>query len=870
MSGRIAVILSLLFLMLPWACGPAAVAAPDLSAIEGNFLRTRDADRLLSELEAVSTPLPAGLRVLAGWAAGQPLDSRTELGQGSVADLARAVAALRQQDLPAAREASKASDQGGTPRVWVAALLHLRRGDDDGAMSLLLAPPLFTWQRDAFGLALLGAVLPGDDRRMLAAGALGALERSAARGRSSAVESMALALAALHPKPGLRAFVFAVRTFRRAGHNEHAQRLLASAAGAGISRANALVALETALTAWEVGDWKVVPDLLRSQRPPAGARAAYVALQHARRRSRVVPLPPSRGHIRGEAKDARMIARLATALGRRTTSADVQAWSQENGIPPGGAATSRAFLSAQGYEVLTAVGDGSAGEAALAAGLPFLLYRILRTDAGYREVPVLVRGFDRRTGLWLLDEPDGRRIDVTPRADAAKARIVCAVPPEGRAILAALQETAAARRGRRVESALDALDRRQFDLAAKRLSPAGATTPVEQVYAAYVRLRAANETREHAWLEQARASVERSRRTPPLLGIEAYVRGQALGVAGETDAAVAVFENVVRLEGASATVAMARFAALDVAHDQTGALAAVSEAQRLAPLDSRILYYRAAVRGRAGDFVGARADLRRALERQPDGLRVALALARLEVMAKRPEAALEVLREIERRNPAARGDSALRMVRRAAEFDMLEAAQTLQDLRWARRSTEPETRRRLAFTLAQRREDGEEAERLLRLLLADPDPEVRASTLRVYLRPWLRARIEQENVLARRISNLLAGDKEREVRRAAASLLGRVSCKVGARALASSVAGENADAEPLVRSAAARALEAHDCRQGRVALVAALDDSDPGVRRAAIDALFHLTATMRGYEPDQDASARAAAVEAWQAWLAAK
>lgn len=867
---RSAVLAGVLLALLPWPPGRQAVAAPELPGIERAFLRSRDAGRLVDALETVSPALPPGLRALAAWAAGRSLGPEFDLGAGAAADLARAVAALRRQDLAAARQALKGRDPGGTPSTWMAALLHLRRGDDDGAMSRLLAPPLFAWQRDAFGLALLGAALPGDDRRVLAAGALRALERSAARGRVSAVESLTLALAALHPQPGRRAFVFALRTFRRGGHSAYAQRLLASAAGAGIARSDAIVALEVALTAWQAGDWKHVPGLLTAPRPPAGARAAYLALQHARRRSRVVALPPTRGHIRGVAKDARLIARLATALGRPTTPAEVQTWSQGHKTPLGYAQTARAFLSAHGFEVLTAVGDGAAGEALLAAGWPFLLYRILRTEAGYREVPVLVRGFDRRTGLWLLDEPDGRRVDVTPRADVAKARIVCAVPQDRSALLSALRETVAVRLGRKIESALDALDRGAFDRAAARLPAAGAATPAEQVYGAYIRLRAANETREHAWLAEARAGVERSRRTPPLLGIEAYVRGQALGVAGETDRAVGVFENVVRLEGPSATVAMARFAALDVAHDQAGALAAVTEAQRLAPLDSRILYYRAAVRGRAGDFEGARQDLRRALERQPDGLRIALALARLEVMAKRPEVALEVLRDTERRNPARKGDPALRLERRAAEFALLERAQTIEELRWARRSSEPETRRRLAFTLAQREGDGDAAEQLLRLLLADADPEVRASTLRVYLRPWLRARIEQESTLARRISNLLARDKEPEVRRAAASLLGRVSCKVGARALATSVAGEKADAEPLVRSAAARALETHDCRQGRVALVAALGDAALEVRRAAIDALFRLTATMRGYKPEDATERRAPAVGAWQAWLAAK
>ena len=218
MIVRAALLVGLLFAALPCPAGRVAVAAPDLSEIEREFLRTRAADRLLSALDAPSAPVSPGLRALAAWAAGRPSDAPGEGEQGPVADLARAVAALRGQDPGGARTVLAASDRGGTSSTWVAALLHLRRGDDDGAMGLLLAPPLFTWRRDAFGLALLGAALPGDDRRMLAAGALGALERSAARGRTAAVESLALALAALHPKPGRRAFVFALPR-RMNGHS---------------------------------------------------------------------------------------------------------------------------------------------------------------------------------------------------------------------------------------------------------------------------------------------------------------------------------------------------------------------------------------------------------------------------------------------------------------------------------------------------------------------------------------------------------------------------------------------------------------------------------------------------------------------------
>jgi hypothetical protein len=843
-------------------------AAPDWTGAERTYLRTRDAGALLRVLEPHAATLPAGMLDLARWASGLESSVEGETGSGAVAQLARVVGALRRADLPAARKALEAEDATrAVALAWTEALLRLRLGDDDAAVSRLLAPPLFEWQRDAFLLALVGAALPTDDRRLLAAGARGALERAAARSRATAVESVALALGALLPAEGRSACAFAVRVFRRSGQPTEAARVLEAARQIGIASRDAGIALETALCAWEEGDGADVPRLLGAAEPPAGARAAFLALRHAGRRARLVPLPAHSGHVRGEPKYVVLLAQLATALGRRTTTADVQQWAEAHDTKPSHAAAAASFLRAQGFEVLSVVGDAGAGDALLAAGLPFLLFRVLREESDYREIPVLVRGYDRRTGLWLLEEPDGNRVDIVPHAEMAKARFVCAVPAERTGLLAPFRETPAARAGARIEALLDAVDRGAFEKAVSLLPAASGSSAGEQLYRAYVLHEAANHTRQHAWLVASREAVEHSRRTPPLLGFEAYVRAQALSVSGETEAALEVFDNVVRLEGESATVEMARFAALDVAGNQAAALAAVTAAQRLAPLDSRILFYRASVRGRGGDLAGARNDLRRALERQPDGLRIALALARLEVMDKRPEAALEVLRETERRNPGAGDDPALRLERRAAELAMLEAATTLEELSRARRSEEPETRRRLAYELAQREEDGADAEALLRMLLADSEPDVRVSTLRIYLRPWLQAWVEKESSLARRIANLLADDPEPSVRRAAATLFGRVKGKIASRALAAGLAGEAADKDASVRRASALALATHPMgKPVRTALVAALEDPEVKVRQAAIDVLFQATATTHGYEAEQDEAARAAALEKWRAW----
>ena len=844
-------------------------AAPDLEATQRAYLRTRDAARLLTDLRAQTGSLPAGLLDLARWAAGREAALEGEEGMGPVSDLARVVGSLRRFELAEARAALKEVDPRRVQALaWCDALLRLRVGDDDAAVSRLLAPPLFDWNRDAFLLALTGAALLPEDRRLLAAGAIGALERAAARNRASAVESLALALAALDGEAGREALAFALRVLRRSGRPEAATALWDEAGRLEIDRGAPRLRMEAALTAWELGTWEQIPTLLEAGAAPAGARAAYLALRHAQRRGRTLALPRQAGHARGEPKHALLLAQLATALGRATTLADVQAWSERHKTKASHAASARGFLTSLGFDVVTTVGDAAAGDALLEAGLPFLLFRIQRTESGYRESPVLVRGFDRKTGLWILVEPDGHRVDVTPRADVAKARIVAAVPPDRRALLDPVRPMAAARAGAQIEAAIDELDRGRHAEAVARLPEAGATDAVAQVYRAYGLHRAANLERKHAWLVASQDAVNRSRQMPPLLGLEAYVRGQALGVAGRTEEAIAVFDTVVRLEGPSATVEMARFAALDVAKDQAGALAAVTAAQRLAPLDSRILFYRASVRGRGGDLEGARHDLRRALERQPDGLRIALALARLEVMAGRPERALDVLRETERRNPAAKEDPALRLERRAAEFALLEDARSVEDLSFARRSEEPETRRRLAYELAQRESEAETAEPMLRLLLADPEAEVRITALRVYLRPWLRERIEADSILSRRITDLLGQDPEADVRRAAATLMGRISCTIACRALAASLYGEAADPDPLVRRAVAQALAPHEKgRSARVALVAALEDESQEVRQAAIDVLFQATATTHGFEDYGEEADRAAAVALWKAWL---
>jgi hypothetical protein len=82
------------------------------------------------------------------------------------------------------------------------------------------------------------------------------------------------------------------------------------------------------------------------------------------------------------------------------------------------------------------------------------------------------------------------------------------------------------------------------------------------------------------------------------------------------------------------------------------------------------------------------------------------------------------------------------------------------------------------------------------------------------------------------------------------------------------------DANPLFRDKAACALaydQVHLTEAQKVrlftGLIHALDDSKPQVRAIAIQALAIHTGQRKGFAPDADPSARAAAVAQWQEWL---
>nr|MDJ0976236.1 HEAT repeat domain-containing protein [Planctomycetota bacterium] len=317
-------------------------------------------------------------------------------------------------------------------------------------------------------------------------------------------------------------------------------------------------------------------------------------------------------------------------------------------------------------------------------------------------------------------------------------------------------------------------------------------------------------------------------------------------------------------EGGSADLSLARFAVYRVERREAASMAALDRALYHDPLDTRALFFRGALRVRRGDPEGARTDLRRALDREPTAEPFAVALADLELDNGRPDEALVVLRNLIRHEPAHATSRKVREKWQKAELGLMQRADTVDALRPFRRSPEPDTRRALAYRLAGL--ENTEAEGLLRLVLEDAEASVRVSVLRLYMRSWLRRRLEEDAVLLRTVCGLLRADTAEGVRAAAAHLLGRVQQRVAAQALAGALAGEARDADPVVRQAAARALAGQDVRRATDALVEALLDEAPDVRRGAIDSLFRLTGRRGGYDPEADLEARRAAQAEWRAW----
>ena len=65
-------------------------------------------------------------------------------------------------------------------------------------------------------------------------------------------------------------------------------------------------------------------------------------------------------------------------------------------------------------KLLLALGGNDASEAAVERGLPFLLYRLRLRGDSFVEEPILVRGRDTSSGLWIVDPEDLEDVDALP------------------------------------------------------------------------------------------------------------------------------------------------------------------------------------------------------------------------------------------------------------------------------------------------------------------------------------------------------------------------------------------------------------------------------------------------------------------------
>lgn len=861
-------VLALLVLLLGLVAPRAACAEGEVPAdARVAFVRDRDTRALLAALDGAPAPVSPGWRGLAHLAAERMPPTMPREASGPEA-VAAAVLALRRLDLAEAQRAVRAAGPaGGRAAVWLQALLHLRRGDDGGAVGALLAPPVFEPTTDAFPIALMGAALDPEDRRLLAAGARIALERAAARGRVPALRAAALGGAVLDPASGARSLAFAVRVLRRMGELDAAAELVGLAPRAGVPVIGTVLAFEAALLAWARGERVAIPSLLTGT-PPDGVGSAWLALRRAARRPRT-SMPPGWRHEPSLRAHAATTARLAAALGRPTSTAEVASWARRTRRTTWHADTMRAFLEEQRFAVETIAGDPAVGDALLRARLPFVVFRLAPDGRGWREHPAIVHAYDRHTGLWILDAPDGHGLDVMPRSEAAKVRMLAAAPLGRHGSLAPARGRPSGRVGRAIEQAVARADRgERAEAAASLAQGAGADDPVAWLYRAWLDHRRAVETSDDEALRAAAAAAARSRRVPPALGIEAYLLGAREAADGNVDGALAAFRTATRLDGPTVTVQLAAFVAQLGAGRREDALASLERARQADPTEVAVLFHRGTLRAAAGKGVTARRDLRRALDRRPTSVGVAVALARLDVQEGRFEQALEVLRATRRRDAALASDPILEKAMRGAELEWIRNAETVEALRGMRRSASPETRRLLAYELARRSAEPDAAEAELREILGDEDEQVRFTAVQVYMRPWLRRRMQDDAVLLRRIGQMLTDDASHRVRAAAASVLARVPADHARRLLAEAAHGTKADASPSVRAAAARGLANHAARESHEVLVAALEDDSVDVRRAASGSLFRLTGVDLGFVPDAPAEARAEAVAAWRDWLA--
>ncbi len=843
-------------------CAPLVASAEErvsLMDARGAFLEKRDAAALHATLAQQLAPGHAE-RTMAAWAAGlEPAKATVQSEGGPVP----ALRALRAGDLPGARRAAARADLSGTGIAlrWVGALLRVQSGDDAGALGRLMAPPGFRWTTDAYALALLGAALPDAARTVLVEAARQAVLRAAARGRVPALLQLSEALVAFDPARAAPAMVHTLRALRRKAAPVEAGSLLARAFRAGVAPTHPALAIELALIELHAGRVEQAQAFLQGARRGGHTDGILNALARLPKVPELVPAAVPTNHRVGEEHRLFLLSRFATLAGRTVSVADVRIALRGNATPPGPARTMSA-LQSLGVSTACLVVDQSQLQEVLRLKLPVLLYRVMRVGAEYEEHLSLLRGLEARTGLLFVEDADLRVLDWLPLSAVRKARVLVAHDALGVGIPRALLEGTPGREGSRVCQWLD-LPPSKVGARLAAASPAQASSPATLTYAAWALARA--QLAGTRGLPPARPWLEASATLPPTTGFDSYALGQTRLLAKEAEPALEAFDTAVRLEGPSAAAALGRFEALRRLDRMEEAQAALDDAVELAPLDTRVRFLRGSFAERRGQIDAARADLRRALDREPDAAPLAVFLAHLEIGAKRPQRALDVLRELVRHEPSHENAAQVRMAWRAAEWAWMQTLEDVEHLKAFRRSEDPETRRRLAYLLGARRD--EQAEALLRTLLKDPDAGVRITTLRLYQRGWLRSRVESDPVLVRQIAQVVARDDASGARTAAIGLLARLPGAVAARCLAAVLRGDDADPDPLVRSAAARALGLQEGEGSVAPLVDALGDEDAGVRKSAVDSLFRLTGTRRGFDPEAEPAVRAKAIADWTVWL---
>jgi hypothetical protein len=814
------------------------------------FLADGDARALAAALGSSADPRDREDAAMAALAA----DPAARAPAGAPAP-ARAVSALRDLDLARARAALPREPQAPAraDAAFLHAIVRARAGEDEAAARLLLDAPAADDVGSRAGLRLLGLAVPDDDAALLSGVARLGVLRGAALARDDAPARIAASAVAFHPGHAAGVVSVAARALRRAGAPDDARRVLDAAAVPPLS-ADPDLRLERAFLD------RARPGAAPLREPPEDAtsavpRWAFAALARPSDRPTPAEAPPPPLHVDEAEADAAALARCATLLGVPTRTEEVVARAAAARASASDPRFARDWLARVGLDSVELAGSAPAARTALSLGLPVVLYAPHRRGETFRERPFVVRAEDAAAGLLHVEPFDLTLLDVLPAEIPEKTRFLVAAPRARAAELRGLRAGPGA-----------ALGRLLFEAAAPGAAPAplapgsppSAALDVHLALAAYP---AAVERREPQALADLRAAATRSSAVPPALAFERYVL--AIG-APDADAAIERLDEALAAGGDAAWLRLARFVTLAGARRTREALAELSRARALDPLDTRILYFRGSTRRLLGDREGARADLVRVLDRRPATLAAAEDLARLHDEAGRPDLALATVEALERADREAASSDRVRALRRAVEGALVRGAQAPEALRPLLRSPEADTRRRAAVALSSF--EAPAAEAALRTLLSDPDEAVRVTTLRGYLRPWLRARLATDVALRDAVERLLVSDGSESVRGAAAGLLGAVDAPAARAAVAARVAGPSRDASGPVRAAAAEALSGRDAPESRAALVAALSDDDVEVRRAAIRSLHRIAATTFDFEPEAPPEARAPRVERWKAW----